>query len=234
MRKSIRKHYKQLDRYVRAANLGWDEIYGHDDFPTLDELDPRGKHEGLLEQIEAAFQSRFRTITPSADVPLLIVPNWRNVGRSEWQRLHCYALVRKLFDSLRFLTRISVRPTAGVQQVRVTLQVSVDDKGSISRVRDPYEDFLAELTRAGDLRRLRSCPACSRFFVAWRLDQKACSRPCANLVRVQKFRRKKNEYAANRNFRKRTGLKALRQGRQQLMRLTESLRSDEDDKAPSQ
>jgi hypothetical protein len=234
MRKSIRKHYTRLDRYVRAANLGWDELARYDDFPTLITLEPSGKHRKLLARIEHALQSRFRKISPSADVPLLIFPNWRNVGRSDWQRLNCYALMRKLFDSLLFLTRISVRPTEGVQQVPVTLQVSVDAKGSISRVRDPYEDFLAELTQAGDLRRLRSCPACGRFFVAWRLDQNACSRRCANLIRVQKFRRKKNEYAANRKFRKGTGLEAVRKGRRKLMRLTEALRSDEASETPSQ
>ncbi len=233
MRKSIRMHYTQLDRYVRAANLGWDEIYGYNDFPTLNELEPRGKHAGLLARIERAFQSTFRKITPAAEVPLLIFPNWRTTARSDWQRLHCYALVRRLLDSLDFLTRTSAHPTAGTLQIPLTLQVSVDAEGLISRVRDPYEDFLAELTHAGDLQRLRSCPACQRFFVAWRSDQKACSRRCANLVREHKFRQKKVEYAANRKFRKRTGLKAVRQRRQQLMQLTETLRSDEGSAARS-
>jgi hypothetical protein len=54
--------------------------------------------------------------------------------------------------------------------------------------------------------------------------KKACGRRCANLVRVYKFRRKKVEYAAKRKFRKRTGLRTDRQGRQQLMQLTETLR----------
>lgn len=157
----------------------------------------------------------------------------QTTARGDWQRLHCYALVRKLFDSLLFLTSTSARPTTGTRQIPLTLQVSVGTEGSISRVRDPYEDFLAELTHAGDLRRLRSCPACRRFFVAWRHDQKACDRRCANLVRVNKFRQKNVEYAANRKFRKRAGLKAVRKGRQQLMRLTEALRSVEDSARPS-
>lgn len=233
MHKSIRKHYSQLDRYVRAANLGWDEIDIHNDFPTLSGLDHYGKHRGLLARIEGAFRSKFRKITPAAEVPLLIFPSWRTTARSDWQRLHCYALVRRLFDSLNFLTHTSARPTTGTQQIPLTLQVSIDAEGLISRVRDPYEDFLAELTHAGDLQRLRSCPACRRFFVAWRSDQKACGQRCANLVRVHKFRQKKLEYAANRKFRKHTGLKAARHRRQQLMQLTETLRSDENLAAPS-
>ena len=233
MRKGIRKHYTNLDRYVQAANLGWNELDRYDDFPTLNELDPLGKHQGLLARIERVFRSKFRKITPTAEVPLLIFPNWRSIARTDWQRVHRYALVRRLFDSLSFLTRPSARPTTGTMQIPFTLQVSVDAEGLVSRVRDPYEDFLAELTQAGDLRRLRSCPVCRRFFVAWRSDQKACRRRCANLIRVSKFRQKKNEYTSNRKFRKRTGLNAVRQGQQKLLKLTETLRSDENSAAPS-
>jgi hypothetical protein len=233
MRKSIRKHYSQLNRYVRAANLGWDELDRYNEFPTLYQLDPYGKHRKLLDRIERAFRSKLRNIRPAAVVPLLNFPNWQLVVRSDWQRLHCYALVRRLFDTLPFLTRTSVYPTAGALQIQITLQVSVDKEGATSRVSDPFEVFLAELTNAGDLRRLGSCPACRRFFVAWRLDQKACSRPCANLMRVHKFRKKKEEYVANRKFRKRTGLQAPRQGRQRIVRLAEALRLQEPRTAPS-
>src|SRR5215469_16292593 len=105
MRTSIRKHYKQVDRYVRAANLGWDELEKYDDFPTLDGLDPIGAHRGLLARVERAFLSKFRRIMPAANVPLLSFPKWRTAARDDWQRIHCYALVRRLFDSLAFLTR---------------------------------------------------------------------------------------------------------------------------------
>ncbi len=34
-------------------------------------------------------------------------------------------------------------------------------------MRDPFEEFLGELD-ACDLSRIRSCPVCDKFFVAWR------------------------------------------------------------------
>ncbi len=231
MRKSVKKHYAQLDQFVRAANLGWEEIFRHNDFPTLEELDPFGAHRDLLARIDRAFQSKFRKIRPPADVPLLIFPRWGSAALADWQRLHCYALVRRLFDSLDFLTRRSPHSRSGTRQIPLALQVSVNADGSISRVRDAYEDFLAELSRA-DLRRLRSCPGCSRFFVAWRDDQKACGRRCANLVRVQRFRQKTPEYTANRRFRKRTGLEAVRHRRRQVIELHNALRSNEISAAP--
>jgi len=227
MRISVRKRYRQLDKFVRAANLGWEAISKDDDFPTLESLEPRGKHRRLLARIERAFRSRFREIRPTGDAPLLISPRWASFARGEWQQLHCFALVRRLFDSLDFLTRIIPSARLGARQIPVTLQVSVDTRGSVSRVHDPFEDFLAELTRSDDLSRLRSCPGCSKFFVAWRKDQKTCSRRCATLIRVHRFRDKKAVYAANRRFRKRTGLTALRRGRNRLLRLSESLRSIE-------
>jgi hypothetical protein len=232
MRISVRKRYSQLDKFVRAANLGWEAIFKDNDFPTLETLEPRGEHRRLLARIERTFRSRFREIRPAGDTPLLISSRWGTFARSEWQRLHCFALVRRLFDSLDFLTREIPSPRSGARQIPLTLQISVEARGSVSRVRDPFEDFLAALTESHDLRRLRSCPACSKFFVAWRKDQKTCGRRCATLIRVHRFREKKAEYAANRRFRKRTGLKAPRRGRNRLLRLSESLRSIEKPDAP--
>lgn len=227
MRRSVRKRYSQLDKFVRVANLGWEAIFEDDDFPTLETLEPRGKHRRLLARIERAFRSRFRKIRPAGDAPLLISPRWGTSVRGEWQQLHCFALVRRVFDSLDFLTRKNPSSESGARQIPLTLQVSVDAHGAVSRVRDPFEDFLAALTECGDLGRLRSCPACQRFFVAWRKDQQTCGRRCATLIRVHRFREKKDVYAANRRFRKRTGLSALRRGRNRLLRLNESLRSFE-------
>lgn len=224
MRIGVRKHYKKLDLFIRAANSAWNEIARHGEFPAFEDLDPFGRHKPLLDRIEGAFRKKFREIRPAAIVPLLIFPGWRSTARSDWQRLHCYALVRRLFDSLDFLTRDNLRPTAGTRVIPLSLQVSVGSDGLLSRVRDPYEDFLAELTRAGDLRRLRACPACNKFFVAWRRDQKACVRACANLIRVRRFREKGSEYAAGRKFRKRTGLPAVRRGRSAVLKLQEALR----------
>jgi hypothetical protein len=226
VRLSVRKHYNRLDQFVRLANLGWDEIFKRDDFPTLDKLDPHDKHRQLLVRIDRAFDANFRKIRPPANVPLLISPSWRTTSAADWKLLHCFALVRRIFDSLNFLTQSASFPRPATLSIALALQVAVADDGSVVRVRDPYEDFLSELSRC-DLRRLRACAACKRFFVAWRKDRKACGRRCANLIRVHRFRQKKDEYVANRNFRKRAGLAAVTHGRDRLMRLHESLRSNE-------
>jgi len=54
------KHHAQLDRFVRAANLGWEEIREHNDFPALEELDPHDKHPELLARIDRAFDPTLR------------------------------------------------------------------------------------------------------------------------------------------------------------------------------
>ena len=113
------------------------------------------------------------------------------------------------------------------ESLYIKLRLGYDPSGAVSRVRDTFEDFLAALTECGDLGRFRSCPACQRFFVAWRNNKQTCGRRCATLIRVHRFREKKAVYAANRRFRKRTGLNATRHGRNRLLRLSESLRSIE-------
>jgi len=104
----------------------------------------------------------------------------------------------------------------------ISLQVIATESGEVARIHDKYEDFLTALD-GRDLRRLRACPVCSRFFVAMRSDQKACRRACANNLRVRQFRKKQPEYVKNRKFRKKTGIPALRKGRNKLIALHEIL-----------
>jgi hypothetical protein len=110
----------------------------------------------------------------------------------------------------------------GTCWIPVSLQTSRTGNGTMSRIHDPYEDFLAALD-GRDLKRLRACPVCRRYFLAMRLDQKACTSGCANRFRVQKFRQKKDEYLSNRKFRTRTGLTAVRHGRNQVLALHQAL-----------
>lgn len=207
--------------FVEAANLGREELDRYGSFPLLDKLDPLGDHRAVMRRIDRAIAERFREISLPEGVPLLFLPGWNTYGRTIWRQLHAYWLVRRAFDSLCFLTRAS-RPNKGAQFTQLMLHVRPADDGSVVRVHDPYEDFLAELN-ACDLRRLRACPACRRFFIAWRLDQKACSRRCANQVRVWKFRKKQPEYLGSRKFRRQTGLRAVRKGKRQLVELHEAL-----------
>lgn len=142
------------------------------------------------------------------------------------QQLYAYALLRRVFDSLRFLTQGTGGLKSAGQSMLVWLEVRATRDGSMLRVRDPYEDFLAVLSDC-DLRRLRSCPVCRHFFLAWRMDQTACNTRCANRLRVARFKQKQPQYSANRKFRKRTGLDAVRKGRHQLMELHQALEEDE-------
>jgi hypothetical protein len=150
-----------------------------------------------------------------------MAPSRGQYPRSRWRQLHAFALVRRVFDSLQFIVRDTGIDTVGAMPAGVLLQVERNN-GKILRVRDPYEDFLAALVDR-DLSRVRFCPQCSCFFIALRSDQVGCNTRCANLLRVNKFRKKQTEYQENRKFRKRTGLTALQRGRHRTLALHETL-----------
>jgi hypothetical protein len=135
---------------------------------------------------------RCSSIQPLSEVPPFYLPRWNQCAPSHWRQVHGFALVRRVFDSLQFLLRDTGIATVGGTLVGVSLQVRREN-GTILRVRDPYEDFLAALV-GRDLGRVRFCAKCSRFFIAYRSDQKTCSTRCANRFRVEKFRRKQPEY----------------------------------------
>lgn len=222
MRQSVQKHYKKLAQFVSLGNLGWDEIFRHNDFPGLPQLKPEAEHGPLLQRINRAFDSRFRALRPRAEVPPLFFADWISCSPEVRRQLYAYALLRRVFDSLKFLTQGMGASKSGVQSMSLYLEVQASKDGSMLRVRDPYEDFLAALSDC-DLQRLRSCPVCRHFFVAWRMDQTACNKRCANQLRVARFRQKQPQYSANRKFRKRTGLGAVVHGRRQLMELNKAL-----------
>jgi hypothetical protein len=233
MRESVRKHYKRLAQFVALANLGCAEILRHNDFPYLHQLKPETEHRPLLRRINRAVSSRFRALRPQTDVPPLFFSDWLSCSSEVRQQLYAYALVRRVFDSLWFLTEGMGGSKSGGQFMQVWLEIKALKDGSMVRVRDPYEDFLAALSDS-DLRRLRACPVCRRFFVAWRKDQKACDARCANRLRVAKFRTKQPQYSANRKFRKRTQLSALRQGRHRLMGLHQALAETREPQKPEE
>jgi hypothetical protein len=211
MRSSVRKHYEKLAMFVEIANLGWHELSENDSFPRLDELTSGKECRGLLQRIDRALRSGFPSIKVPDRVPPLFHRGWRECPPAAWRRFHSYALVRRVFDSLTFLVDARVNQMQGVCWTPVSLQTARTGNGTVIRMHDPYEGFLATLD-GRDLQRLRACPVCKWFFLALRLDQKACTSRCANRLRVHKFRQKKSEYLSNRKFRSRTGLKAVRHG----------------------
>jgi hypothetical protein len=218
MRISVRKHYTLLNSFVGLANLGWNELVQHSSFPLVHELKSVDEHRGLLRRIDRAIASSDSSVRPLAQVPPLFLPEWGRWPRARWREVHAYFLVRRVFDSLEFLSRGSKPPETGMQLTQLSLQIEPAQDRTIVRIHDPYEDFLHALDDK-DLSRLKSCPVCGRFFVAWRSDQKSCNLRCANRLRVFKFRQKQPEYLAGRKFRKRTGLKAVRHGRHKIMDL---------------
>ena len=231
MRISVRKHYALLNSFVGLANLGWNELVQHNSFPLADALKPDAEHRGLLRRIDGAIASRYPAVRPLAQVPPLFLPGWGRWPRARWRELHAYFLVRRVFDSLEFLSHRPKPPKTGMQLTQLSLQVEPARDHTIVRIHDPYEDFLHEL-EGKDLRRLKSCPVCRRFFVAWRFDQKSCNRRCANRLRVSKIRQKQPEYLAGRKFRKRTGLRAVRHRRDKIVDLLEVPVSVETDNGP--
>ena len=48
--------------------------------------------------------------------------------------------------------------------------------------------------------RLKRCPVCANFFIAWRADKQACSPPCLENYRVKKHRAKRPDYEENRKW----------------------------------
>jgi len=223
MRIIVRKHYKILATFVALANIAWQAILRGHDFPGFEELRPHADHRELLRRIDRHVERRFRRIK-LPEVPPLFLPSWNQYVRAEWRALHAYALVRRVFDSLSFITRpIGTVSTRG-RSMLLLLEIRTENGMTVRRP-DPFEEFLAALY-SRDLGRVRSCVECGRFFVALRSDQKACRFTCANRFRVKKCRQNKGKYLENRKFRKRTGLKALRRGRQRLIKLSDALRPD--------
>ena len=55
-----------------------------------------------------------------------------------------------------------------------------------SPARARFEELYA-LLEGLDLTRIRECGSCKQLFWAWRKDQRACSKPCANRYRAARF-----------------------------------------------
>ena len=51
MRQSVRKHYEKLAQFVALGNLGWDEIFRHNDFPELQKLKPEAAAREISSQM---------------------------------------------------------------------------------------------------------------------------------------------------------------------------------------
>ena len=74
------------------------------------------------------------------------------------------------------------------------------EQPAIRFVPDPVLDGLCQALTGLDPRRIKRCPECGTFFLAWRLDKSACSPRCLNLARVHRHRAKRGRYEYNRKL----------------------------------
>lgn len=102
------------------------------------------------------------------------IRNFRIVGSAELHRL-----VRQIREALEVI--VSFPRPAGIEHVEP----------------DPFTLFLSALGQA-DPARIRRCPVCAKFFYARRIDQMACSPPCANTERQRRLRERRRVYENNR------------------------------------
>lgn|ERR1039458_2130091 len=65
---------------------------------------------------------------------------------------------------------------------------------------DPFREFLAALDGT-DVTRVRQCPICNHFFLAFRKDQKACSKRCNAVRRVRNWRANQEQHEYKRKLR---------------------------------
>lgn len=64
---------------------------------------------------------------------------------------------------------------------------------------DPFREFLRVLDGA-DVTRVRQCPICNHFFLAFRKDQKACSKRCNAVRRVRDWRANQEQHEYKRKL----------------------------------
>ncbi len=88
---------------------------------------------------------------------------------------------------------------------------------------DPFREFLGILDGI-DVTRVRQCPICKHFFLAFRKDQKACSKRCNAVRRVRDWRANQEEHEYKRKLRGAGLLKRKRKKRRSKLNAQPSLR----------
>jgi hypothetical protein len=83
---------------------------------------------------------------------------------------------------------------------------------------DPFREFLRALDGT-DVTRVRECPICDHFFLAFRKDQKACSKRCNAVRRVRDWRANQEQHEYKRKLRGAGLLKRTRKKRRSKLRL---------------
>jgi hypothetical protein len=130
MRRSVRKHYEKLARFVDVANLGWPEILENNNFPTLEELTSGRKHRALLQRIDRALRGSFPLLKIPDRVPPLFHQDWSKCPSSSWRRFHSYA-------NRKFRARTGLKALHHGRQQRLALHQAIQTETAGLAPEDP-------------------------------------------------------------------------------------------------
>jgi hypothetical protein len=172
----------------------------------------------VLRRFERACLAEEHAISSTLDLNLL------RTSTEEASRFH--ALVSAVAYSLRALVRAApphVLKAAGDAPLMIfrlyenpatsRSEVWMRHGMVITRWVDPFREFLGVLDGT-DVTRVRQCPICNRFFLAFRRDQKACSKRCNAVRRVRAWRANQEQHEYRRKLRGAGLLKRKRKRRQ--------------------
>jgi len=165
----------------------------------------------LLDMIPTVFQQRIfkalhhRLLQRFPQGRIEIGERTWNLAGNPLKVYRVYAAVREALDAIAAphwqLGNLHVATLALPLPVRWVEIVWDHQQPAIRFVPDIVLDGLREALTGLDPRRIKRCPECGAFFLAWRLDKSACSPRCLNLARVHRHRAKQKDYEYHRKLR---------------------------------
>ncbi len=158
---------------------------------------------GLVAFPAAPFASKLWGYTP--DTRVVVIPTMQKDGLLVVfnNPYHLLEAVAALATTLRRLAEeVAVPPGTRSVELPITIpppRYQIMPDGSAAFGPDLFLDVVIPAIReaGADLRRVKLCSVCSRLFFGRRHDSIACSRKCANLERVRRFRGKRTQYSEN-------------------------------------
>ncbi len=192
----------QLEPWLGLVNLLQFEPNGAGGFAPLETLTPDDQN-----RLHVAFTRWFDSL-PFGESRSLFFP------LSDWVRGRS-RLIQTYRDARAFLERVpamawssrtepfELSSDAAYEEVPFPIMqyAGGTDDGRIRFQADPLREALKTALEGAEIRRMRRCPICGRFFYARRVTQQACSKGCNSTRRVRAWREKQAEYEHNRKLR---------------------------------
>jgi hypothetical protein len=179
-----------IEQFIELANACPDDVHGPGEYdPEL---------ESALKNIEAGDNSTVvewrKRIAKDAE---RLIP-----GSGGWTEAHSFLVYVR--NTLRAVSRLPspsslFEPEPIQLQSFFSIETAWQDAAGILHIEAMYPRLVQlharfrSLLDGLDATRLRECPICSRLFWARRDDQKACTKVCANRLRVRNFYRKSKD-----------------------------------------